>query len=255
MDNRQAPGAGHEHWVWKVLYREHGWQSNAGDQSGFIDLALQKGMGPYVIVLECKRVKEADWVFLVAEGEDSPTNKARMWITNRRQSDPDFFGYCDVLADPPSPVSMFCVLDGHSDAKSRPMLERVAAELCQAVEALAAEETRLPAMDAEGGRMRMYAGVIVTNARLILSQLDPALIDLQSGTALNAKHKEVPWLRFRKHFSDKFAVTATAPTFAAAAAAKEKSVFIVNVRHLNQFLDEWDVNEHALRPLLRQGIY
>lgn len=236
--------------TWQVLYREHGWQAPEG-QSGFIDLVLQRGdWGPYVLVLECKRNQEADWLFLVDEGAEKPTRRARIWITNTREYDRRFSGYFDVLADPASPVSMFCVLDGH-DAKSRPMLERIAAEVCTATEALAAEEFRLPAAKANGGLLRMYASVIVTNARLVLSQIDPSKIDLKSGKTPHATHTEQPWIRFRKHFSGNPAVAADAPTFGAAAMAKEKSVFVVNASHLGEFLDQWNVSDQTLGPLMQ----
>jgi hypothetical protein len=236
--------------AWQVLYREHGWQSPEG-HSGFIDLVLQRGdWGPYVLVLECKRNQEAEWLFLVDEGAEKPTKRVRVWITNTREGQRRFSSYFDVLAEPPSPVSMFCVMNGH-DPKSRPMLERVSAELCTAKEALAEEEINLPAAKANGGVLRMYASVIVTNARLVLSRIDPGSIDLASGKTPAAQHTDHPWIRFRKHFSGKPAVRAEAPTFGAAALAKEKSVFVVNASHLSRFLDEWSISDHTLGPLMQ----
>jgi hypothetical protein len=239
-----------EMFSWEVIYREHGWQSPEGD-GGFMDLVLQRGaFGPYVLVLECKRVKEAEWLFLVERGAEQPTNDARIWITNRRTGQLQFSGYFDVVAEPRSPVSMFCVLDGGNDSR-RSMLERIAAEVCTATEALAEEEQGLPAMAALANKLRMYASVIVTNARLVLSRIDPSDIDLASGKTPTAIHTEAPWLRFRKQFSDKAAVPADAPTFTQAAKAKEKSVFIVNVSHLSEFLSEWNVSDSTLGPLMQ----
>lgn len=131
------------------------------------------------------------------------------------------------------------------------MLERVAAEISTATEALALEETRLPVSRMNGGLLRMYASVIVTNARLLLSQVDPAQIDLATGKTASAAHSVVPWVRFRKHFSGKSAMPAESPTFGAAALAKEKSVFVVNASYLADFLDAWEISDRTLGPLMQ----
>lgn len=243
---KQNPGSD----AWRVLYREHGWQAPDG-QSGFIDLALQRGeWGPYVLVLECKRTQDADWLFLVEERAAERTKRARVWITNAREYQRPFCSYFDVLAEPASPVSMFCVLAGH-DPKSRPMLERAAAEVSSATEALALEEAALPISSAHGGVLRMYASVVLTNARLMLSKIDPAHIDLKSGKTPAATHVELPWVRFRKHFSGAPAVDVrSAATFEVAASAKEKSVFVVSASHLSDFLDQWNISDQTLGPLM-----
>src|SRR5262249_25748498 len=54
---------------WTVLAREHPWQDVASDRNGYIDLVL--GKANVRLVIECKRTRDADWIFLVPKGEGS----------------------------------------------------------------------------------------------------------------------------------------------------------------------------------------
>jgi len=144
---------------------------------------------------------------------------------------------------------MYCVVAGQ-DAKSRPMLERVASEVSAAMEAIAIEE--LPVITKRGYGLRMYVPVIVTTARLVVSQLDPKLVTLQNGEASAIAHQVQPWIRFRKQFSSEYAVEPKNPewNFSELAAAKEKLVFVVNVESFPDFLAKWRVQDHSLRALM-----
>ena len=66
---------------WKVLHREHGWRAPDG-QVGFVDLILEDQWGTSVLVVECKRVLEADWLFLEALPVGLPSQRVRLWATN-----------------------------------------------------------------------------------------------------------------------------------------------------------------------------
>lgn len=120
---------------WSVLYREHGWIHSNGE-CGFADLVLEDRYGTSVLVVECKRVLDSDWLFLEEAGRINETLHARIWIDNTGRGK-DHSGYYDLLAE--SPVSMYCIVAGQ-DPKSRPLLERVAADTASATEAIAAEE-------------------------------------------------------------------------------------------------------------------
>lgn len=233
---------------WTVLYREHGWRHGDG-QSGFIDLVLEDRHGSSVLALECKRVLEADWIFL----DDTPvkpmSKRARIWITNTKAHGREYSGYYDARAFPESPESMFCVVAGQ-DPKARPMLERVAAEIASATESLALEER--PILAKRGYGLRMYAPVIVTTARLVRSCVDPSAVDLRTGEAASVVHTVQPWVRFRKQFSAEFAVEPknTEWGFSEVASAKEKMVYVVNIESLADFLSKWEVASNSLRALM-----
>lgn len=233
---------------WSIVYREHGW-SNPDGQSGFSDLVLEDRQRTSVLVIECKRVLEADWIFLEEASERPLSKRTRLWATNTCGSGTQHSGYYDAKASPASRESMYCVVAGQ-DPKSRPMLERVAAETCAAMEAIAIEEH--PVMLKRNYGLRMYVPVIVTTARLVSSRLDPAAIDMKVGEVSHATHEIVPWVRFRKQFSPEYAVTPKEAEwdFSELAAAKEKVVFVVNVNSFSDFLGEWDLISNSLRALM-----
>ena len=237
---------------WNVLYREHGWCGHDGSR-GFIDLVLVDRHDTSVLVLECKRVQDSEWLFLDGSDRQSTSRRVRLWITNTPDNGNEHFGYLDAVCLPESPESGFCVVPGQT-ARDRPMLERVAAELVFATEALAREES--PILSRRGLSLRMYAKVIVTTARLVMSRFDPRRIDLAVGEAADVKHLEVPWVRFRKQLSWEPAVQLAnaEQSFAAVAAAKEKSVFVVNAGHLPEFLARWDVDNASLRVLSQRRV-
>lgn len=232
---------------WRVVYREHGWRSEDG-QSGFADLVLEDEYRTSVLVVECKRVLESDWVFLEPAPSGRPTTATRLWATNT----PNYSGYYDARVAPESPVSMYCVVAGQ-DPKGRPMLERIAAEVSAATEAIAGEEH--PILLARTHGLRMYAAVVVTTARLICSRVDASKIELKTGEAADLSHREVPWIRFRKQLAPEYAMVPDAEraSFPEIAAAKEKTVFVVNVEAFAEFLERWSVNSDSLHTLMHAG--
>ena len=233
---------------WRVLYREHGWSSPDG-QSGFADLVLEDTYHTSVLVLECKRVLDCDWIFPIDRREFKKTQNTRAWVTNTEGHGKFHFGHFDARTKPESVESMFCIVAGQ-DAKSRPMLERVAAETIAATEAIALEEQET--LFARKNGFRMYASVIVTTSRLVLTYLDISQIDLSNGEAKQQHHEVLPWIRFRKQFSSSYAIEPDHGDWDLKnlAKAKEKTVFVVNAEHLAEFLSQWDIDNKSLRPLM-----
>lgn len=234
---------------WSVLYREHGWKNPDG-QFGFADLVLEDRHQTSVFVLECKRVLDADWIFLEPSGKTNETLRTRSWVSNTPDHGKKHSGYFDLRAKPSTPESMYCVVVGQ-DPKARPLIERIAAETCAATEAIAIEE--YPLMAARRYGFRMYTPVIVTTARLSVSSVDLSQISLDKGEAAVIEHREVPFLRFRKQLTSDFAV---APSnldwsFADLSSAREKMAFVVNSQHLEYFLRCWDIFSDSFQPLMR----
>lgn len=232
---------------WNLLYREHGWSSPDG-QSGFADLVLEDRHRSSVVVLECKRVLDSDWLFIEESGSNNETLRTRVWVNNTPEARA-YSGYFDIRSKPASPESMYCVVGGQ-DARSRPLLERVSAETCAATEAIALEE--YPHMKSRNYGFRMYVPVIVTTARLSVSSVDTASLSLSTGEASRVTHREVPFVRFRKQLSSEFAIQPRDSNleFAELANAREKMVFIVNAEHLGGFLKQWDTLNDSFRPLM-----
>jgi hypothetical protein len=231
---------------WSVLYREHGWKHVNGE-SGFADLVLENQHRTSVLVIECKRVLDSDWIFLEESGKTNQTLRERAWVNEI--SGKGHRGYFDLRLLPESPSSMYCIIAGQ-DSKSRPLLERIAAETTSATEAIAIEE--FSQMATKGYGFRMYSSLVVTTARLSVTSVDLSKISLSTGEASDLVHREVPWLRFRKQFSSEFAIQPKDldSSFSDFALAREKSVFVVNASNLAKFLKEFDIIGDSLRPLM-----
>lgn len=228
---------------WRVLYTEHAWRNDEQRGSGFIDLALEDQYHSSVLVIECKRVAESSWAFLQPGARLIPQRRAKVWAKTDRH-----FGWFDLAMDPRSPEAAFCVVPGQ-DARSRPMLERVAAELVCATEALAQEERALQ-FEREDF-FRMYVNVIVTTARLEVCTFDADAITLNDGRINDAEFQQAPWIRFRKQLShDVPTVTAqNTDRQRLLVQAKQQTVFVVNAESLADFLAGYHVDSDSLRPL------
>ena len=232
---------------WRVLYVEHAWRSEEQGTSGFFDLALQDRHGSSVLVIECKRVLDTDWIFLQPGTRIRDRRNAKAWVKTG-----DYFGWFDPQLDPVSPESAYCVVRGQNH-RERPMLERVAAEIVCATEALAHEERALQFQPHDF--FRMYMTAIVTTAQLRVCVFPPGEVALSDGTIDNPTFHTVPYLRFRKQLSTRVPLPNAAGAWDAQqqlVEAKEQTVFIINAEALLQFLSEYELDAESVRPLTRR---
>jgi len=234
------PGDSHN---WNVLYSEHSWKNRDTNNSGFIDLVLIDRHRTTVMVVECKRVQNTSWIFLLPDERQSSRRHARAWVSLFNSGQVSHFDWTDVTIDCPSPESAFCVVPGQ-DNKSRPMLEKVAAELVEATEALAKEEYHL--FKDKPDYIRIYLNVIVTTAELKLCSFSPESVSIDNGLISSAQFKTVPYLRFRKSLSTKLIedLNLSEWTHYNLTRAKENTVFVVNSSHIMDFLNkrEFDIS-------------
>jgi hypothetical protein len=234
---------------WKVLFLEHSWKNELDNDSGFIDIVLEDKHRTSVMLIECKRVLDSSWIFLNPNPKSKPRRHAKGWITRYANGCFKHLCWADLSLDPDSPESEFCVVAGH-DPKAKPMLERVAAEVVSATEALALEEMDYQAQVKDA--LRMYFSVIVTTAKLQVCTFEPEKVSLLNGKVVDAEFKEVPFVRFRKQLSTR---PASIPLnvvdgFYGFVRAKEHTVFVVNAEALPQFLSTFEVDSNALRPFV-----
>lgn len=214
---------------WIVVSREHPWRKPDSQSEGFIDLILQRDNGRMVI--ECKRARQAAWVFLVPEELASPVVRARWLWADGRPGLRNVSGWSDLEAIPDSPESSFCVITRDPDSS---MLERIAGALATSMECLAAEELAL-ARDASEPFLRIYAGVIVTTAALYTCRHLSASISLRTGELDEATFTSVPAVRFRKSLPT--ALRALTPrTLGQASEEAERTIFVVNAESFLAFL-------------------
>ncbi len=231
---------------WKVLSKEHAW--NNGNTDGFIDLVLQKA-DRLRMVIECKKVFNAQWIFLNPDSVQGARNHFKAWVTRAEPGKEIYFGWADLTGQPISGESEFCVMVGNN--KRTPLLEWQAGELIQATEGVATEEYYLWKSNPERGSLfNVYINVIVTTADLYVYSFSEAKISLKDGNIDSTNFFSVPYVRFRKQLSTSPAsargLLASGrlefeknPNFRTLVQAKENTVFIVNSLAFQRFLGEF----------------
>src|ERR1700722_3513847 len=95
---------------WTVLYEEHSWKG--ADREGFIDIALEHDNLQVVLIVECKRLQDAEWIFFSSKGNADLRRFARAFRVERKGGKicPNFPIWADAPADPRSPIAEFCVM-------------------------------------------------------------------------------------------------------------------------------------------------
>ena len=218
---------------WHVRAHEYPWR--VGDHEGFIDLVLAKGAG--LLVVECKRARDGVWVFLVPNNRAQPVSSARcLWVAGREQDGATAAEWGEIHCAPGSHEAEFCVVRGGGEG-DRALLERLASTLLTSIQALAEEELEILRRKHKG-YYGLYLPVIVTNADLQVCCFQPSAVDLGTGDLTNSQFTSVPYIRFRKTLSNEAPANAKPDDLTEAAALRERSVFVVNARNLEQFLSE-----------------
>ena len=228
---------------WRVLHQEHGWKHAHTGESGFIDLVVENQYRTVVLNIECKRPQESTWQFLLPAPNDKHGSHCKFWATNGNNTGLSYFDWVDSTIEPTSYESSFCVVAGQ-DAKSRPMLERIAATVIESTEALAQEEAEvLKKQKVE--YLRIYINVIVTTAKLEVCKFDPSHIDLETGTITDAEYEDVPYIRFRKQLSvlsKPLEVLEWNEALRTITKARENTALVVQATNVIQLLKELEIS-------------
>lgn len=126
----RANGDGHS---WTVAAREHPWTHEKSGRSGFADLVLEAG--PFGLVIECKRSRQAHWYFIVPDAQPALCRSAIYWLQDVPREG-QRIGWDPLDLTPTTHESTFCVVRG-SGENDQPLLERIGALLVDSVEAIA----------------------------------------------------------------------------------------------------------------------
>ena len=229
---------------WSVRYVEHGWVHPREQQRGFIDLVLQSHHGKYLFVVECKRQRDAIWVFMHYSGNASDCRHAKPWVT---QASPDqilLHDWADRPLDPPCPEATFCALRGQNSSERNTLLERTGSELILATEALAHAERDFRQTNTES--IRFYFPLIVTTAELKVADFDPASVSLGDGELTTATIRDVPFVRFRKQLATRFVSLSPddVEQLGDPSYSMESSILVVRADCLVEFLSEFESPEN-----------
>jgi hypothetical protein len=237
---------------WNVALSEHAWHDPVTGDDRFLDMALRRGIE--LLVIECKRSRETEWIFLREPTNRSPNNQrrlARAWATALKINQEGgtfirFNGWQDVQADPRSPIAQYCVIRKNGQ-RTEALLERIAAEVVRATEAVASQNLGIHRQKKSLLR-HAYVPVIVSTARLFVCDFDPRRFDPQSGEIPDNEFTEFPMVRFSKSFSH--------PTQFRVADSLERisdlsgnSVLVVQAMYFLEFLRNWHLeasNDHDL---------
>ena len=123
---------------WEVMAREHPWHDNNNGEEGFIDLILKNNN--VRLVIECKRPRDAVWVFLNPNNRrDAVINARLFWSifsdmkisigvdTRTGQKNTiyrEISTWSDFAITEESPESQFCMIRGQKE-DDKTMLERI----------------------------------------------------------------------------------------------------------------------------------
>lgn len=227
-----------------VLAREHRWVDPIAKNEGFIDLILTTGTNGRMI-LECKRVIDANWIFLVPTRARPVTHANVLW-SYKIDDNHQVVAWDKMPLYPESLVSSFCIVRGQGE-KDQPMLERIASVLLRSTECLAEEELQYPRSNGLTG-IRFYFPVIVTTAKLKVCRYSSSKIDLSSGQIPEGEFEDVPFLRFTKSMSTRLSSSKTPSSLTEASQESQRTVFVMNADSLSEtLLSKWEF-DHAHGP-------
>lgn len=232
---------------WSVRHTEHAWSNSLYQQNGFIDLVLQDQHKSTFLVVECKRFRQAAWLFMHSSGETKQRKHAKSWVSQYSDGRMTHFNWYDVAIDPASPEAMFCAVIGQSATDRSTLLERIGAEVVASTEALANEERDFRPDGYQS--IRFYFSVIVTTAELKIAQFDPNVISLADGTIPDAEFETVPFVRFRKQLSMR-PVNLSPKDYESGmdlSNSRQDTVFVVRADALVDFLQRFDIPTSELR--------
>lgn len=227
---------------WHVMYAEHYWSHPTTKENGYIDLVIEDDTRTIVAITECKRTQDWPWIFLTPKLTDR--RQAKLWFTSYLGAVQKYCGWKYAALDPASQDASFCVVSGQ-DNKSKPMLERIAADVVMSTEGFALEELQPikagrnvnGTIDHRETVIRVYINLIVTTAVIKICELPPDEISIVDGKSNAMNFKTVPYVRFRKQvteLNDKN-IDFNIYEHTERTRANESTVFIVNASHLVRF--------------------
>lgn len=230
---------------WRVKYTEHQWSTRDRSRSGFADIvAVDRNLAVFAVI-ECKRVRDVEWLLFHTDGQCHNRRHAQAWLSQFHQGTFKGYGWAQLQIEPTCPEVHFCAVRGQSTGAGTTLLEKTAAEVALATECIAREHKDIR-RNADTD-IKVFFPVIVTTAKLRLAKFDPATISLSDGTLQNAEFTDVPYVRFRKQLGVAHANAADAGTlWSDLAYTKENTVFVVHAPSLNAFLEELEIQGAGL---------
>lgn len=229
-------GSAHEH-KWDVVASEHPWLNTNTGKSGYIDLILNKGA--FRLVVECKRSRDGDWVFLLPKGHSLDSNHLRCQWAQLTRDGSRRAGCFSFHFPPSSAESAFCVVRGQGEGDPS-LLERMAGALLNSVDCLTAEELDLAA-GRRSEELFLYLPAIVTTARLFVCRFDPHAVPLQSGVLPDGEFTPVNCVRFTKSLTPHLSPEASPMRLDQANLDKIRTVLVISAGGVSEVLKPLEI--------------
>jgi hypothetical protein len=224
---------------WIVTSMEHPWQHLESGDTGYADLILKMRCNTQIMVVECKRMLDTEWIFLCPS--KSPGTPPRQWIVSKTwisyvlNKEVKKFGWDGMNIKPVGYRSEFCGIP-KMDNKATTMLEKIGSELIDATESIAFQEKQLCK---EGNFLRAYHPIIITTAALKVCKFSPTDIN-ETGEITKCEFEEVPFLRFHKCLGGRLSDVSQLQDLPDVLKEHERTIHVVNSAHIVGFLRNWE---------------
>jgi hypothetical protein len=196
------------------------------------------------MAVECKRPRDASWIFLVPKGSLTNTERVRcQWTTIDHRIRRLISHWHDFQISPASPQAAFCAIRGKGEGDAS-TLERWSGQLLTASDCLAIEEGSLSSKKTIGFR-RIYFPAIVTTAQLEVCYFNPNDISLDKGSLKTGKGKfePVPFIRFRQSLTTQLSEATYIQNLEQANQDRERTVFVINASNISAVLKDWQIDK------------
>lgn len=226
---------------WNREASEYRWTHRGAGEEGFVDLVARNEH--WRLVIECKKKSNANWIFIRSHAKSAAeTRLSTLFALADPAQRCTAKSWAEAPFNPASPEAEYWTTMGASPDQ-RPLLERTCTELIRACEAIADDEADLN-LKGPSEEICLYFPAIVTNAKLLACDFDPAKCSLESGeTPSLASFDEVPWIRYRKTLGIAFEVDPkpTPSSLGTLNRASSISMFVISASSLGDFLRKFSV--------------
>ncbi len=237
---------------WTPIAHEHRWVDPLDKKEGYIDLILEYGIERMVV--ECKKVSDAKWFFLVPNNQAKTKRAKLLWtfegLIKQEAYRKKISAWHNFQTKADSWEALFCIVRGQGE-NDTPMLERLSSQLLRSIENLANEELEYEKHTERD--LHIYYPVIITNATLLACQYDTNNIEISTGQLADAEFEEVPFIRFRKNLSSSVK-TKEILDIKQANSDYERTIFIINSNHVVDILKQINLPYNINAPWPWEGL-
>lgn len=222
----------------QITATEHPWHHPESGETGFIDLVVEVAAGR--LVVECKRTRDARWLFLAPRAQEHAVSRYRGLWYQLLEPGTVVSEWSDIDLSPKSPEAAFCCVRG-SGEPDLSFLDRIGSQMIKATEGLLDEELRIGKSD-----FCLYMPVLVTNSELYIGRFDPSEMDLSTGLVDRMDFTKVDVVRYRKALlASRSNDTRGVASIEESNLASQRSVLVVAADKFGSLIEEIRLKPHS----------